>query len=810
MRCSLNWLKEYATGLPSAKAAALALTMSGTEVESISEVGVCVTNVVIAEVLSVGKHPNADKLSLCEVRTDRETYSVVCGAKNMLPGDKVALALVGAELPGGVKIKRSKIRGVESQGMMCSEVELGIKDTSDGIMILPPEVPLGLDIATVIGGRDAVLDVSITPNRADLLSIRGIARELAVVTGAVFKDKTVIVDEAGANIDAAVSVLIADGAPCNRYCARVIKGVTIGPSPDAIRKRLEAAGIRAINNVVDVTNYGMLETGQPLHAFDLDKVDGRRINVRLAREGELIQTLDGKTRTLDPSMLVIADASAPIALAGVMGGKHSEVSDATKDVILEAAWFEPSVVRRTAKKTGLSTDSSYRFERGVDIGGVSSALDMAAGLIVKVAGGVVAKGAIDLYRQRPAESLIRFRTKRAEKILGMTLNDGACLEIFNALGIKIKEVMEGEYLLAAPSFRVDIKTETDLIEEVARVNGYDKIPVDEPVARLTPPASGRLTQLKSHVAGLLVGAGFYEVVNYSFVARPLFELATSAGVKAVEVLNPISDEQSVMRPSLVPSLLENLRYNLQRKNDDVRIFEFAPVFASDHKESTGVKEVWRISGLIYGPRYAEAWNSVKDWTDFYDCKGVVERLFNGLGTGASAMRPLLPSNNITILHPGKSAAVFLDEKEAGYVGELHPDVMARFDIKRPAYVFELDANAILSVDATKAGRRRDYTAVSRFPESVRDIAFIISDSLPYENIVEAIRKLDAKLIESVSVFDVYYGQGIEHGNRSMALRVVYRSTERTLTSEDVDALHAKVAQALASRFDAKVRGEKES
>lgn len=804
MRCSLNWLNEYATGLPSAKAAALALTMSGTEVEGISEVGVCVTGVVTAEVLSVGKHPNADKLSVCDVRTDTETYSIVCGAKNMSPCDKVALALVGAELPGGVKIKRSKIRGVESQGMMCSEVELGIKDTSDGIMLLPSDTPLGLDVGTVLGGRDAVLDVSITPNRADLLSIRGIARELAVVTGAVFKDKTVIVDETGANIDAAVSVLIADGAPCGRYCARVIKGVTIGPSSDAIRKRLEAAGIRAINNVVDVTNYVMLETGQPLHAFDLDKVDGRRINVRLACDGESIQTLDAKVRALDSSMLVIADASGPIALAGVMGGKASEVSDATKDIILEAAWFVPSAVRRTAKKTGLSSDSSYRFERGVDIEGVSSALDMAAGLILKAAGGSIAKGAVDLYRQRPAEALIRFRTKRAEEILGMTINDGACLEIFKALGIKIKEIIEGEYHLAAPSFRMDIKTETDLIEEVARVNGYDKIPVDEPVARLTPPVSGRLTRLKSRVAGLLIGAGFYEVVNYSFVSRPLFELATSAGAKAVEILNPISDEQSVMRPSLAPSLLENLRYNLQRKNADVRIFEFAPVFTSDHKESTGVKEVWKISGLIYGPRYAEAWNSAKEWTDFYDCKAVVERLFDGLGIGASAMRPLLPSDNLTILHPGKSAVVLLDEKEAGYVGELHPDVMARFDIKRPAYVFEMDAAAIMG------RRRRGYTVVSRFPESVRDIAFIIFDSLPYENIVEAIKKLDTKLIESVSVFDVYYGQGIESGSRSMALRVVYRSTERTLMSEEVDALHAKVAQALASRFDAKVRGVKES
>ncbi|MBI5561977.1 MAG: phenylalanine--tRNA ligase subunit beta [Deltaproteobacteria bacterium] len=794
MPCSYNWLKEYAAGLPSPKAAAEALTMSGTEVESVTETGVSAANVVTAEVLTVVKHPNADKLSLCGVRTDKGTHSIVCGAKNMKPGDKVALAMPGAELPGGIKIKKSRIRGVESEGMMCSEHELGIKDASDGILILPPDTPLGVEIGAILGGRDALLEVSITPNRADLLSIRGVARELSAITGAAFKDKEIRVEETGATIDGLVSVSIAEGAPCGRYCARVIKGAVIGQSPAAVKARLEAAGIRSINNVVDVTNYVMLETGQPLHAFDLAKVGGGRINVRLASDGERLETIDGKARVLDPSMLVIADVNGPVALAGVMGGKASEVSDATKDILLEAAWFVPSSVRKTAKKTGLPSESSYRFERGVDIEGARAAIDMAADMIIRLAGGAVAKGVIDVCKEKQSREPVRFRVKRAESLLGTALTGAACLDIFKRLGMDAKDAGEGVLTATPPSFRVDLNCETDLIEEIARINGYDNIPPHPPVARLVTPEIPGSARFRTRAAAVLAGAGFSEVVNYSFVSRRMLELA--GGGEPVEILNPLSDELSVMRQSLAPSLLGNLCYNLQRKNADVRIFEIAPVFQTRPGEKLP-EERWKIAGLMHGSRYGEGWNAPGDRVDFYDCKGEVERLLGQLGAASAAFNP---KGAPVFLHPGKSASIELNGANAGYIGEAHPGVNARLDLKRPVYIFELDAASI-----ARAASPAHYSAIPRFPESARDIAFVIGESMPYEEIIRAIERLDAKLIERVSVFDVYYGEGIEPGYRSMALRIIYRSAERTLRYEEVEELHGLVGRELTSRFGAVIR-----
>src|SRR5574337_662578 len=435
MLFSYNWLKEYVEKLPSPKELADALTMAGVEVESITRTGAELNNVITARILSCAPHPNADRLQLCEVTTDSQKYSIVCGARNMKAGDRVALALPGAKLPNGITIKKSKIRGVESEGMMCSEVEMGIKETSEGIMILPQDTPLGADINSVLGPPDFLLEVGITPNRADLLSIRGLAREISAVLGLGFKDKITTPIEGEEAAEDIASINIEVGAPCRRYCARVIENVKIAPSPDDIRKRLEAHGVRAINNVVDVTNLVLLELGQPLHAFDLDRLSDRTIDVRLAAEGETIETIDGKVRKLDPSMLVIADSKAPVALAGVMGGKGSEVSEATRNILLESAWFEPSSVRRTSRKIGLSTDSSYRFERGVDIKGVRDAIDRAAALINRLAGGKTAKGVIDLYPEELARPEISFRVKRCEDMLGISVRKDDVMDIFRRLGI---------------------------------------------------------------------------------------------------------------------------------------------------------------------------------------------------------------------------------------------------------------------------------------------------------------------------------------------------------------------------------------
>lgn len=811
MLFSYNWLKEYAEKLPSPKEAAERLTMSGTEVEGITELAGACAGVVTAEVVSVGKHPNADRLTFCEVKTDKEVCGIVCGATNMKAGDKVALALPGASLPGGLKIKKSKIRGVESGGMMCSEAELGLKKTVEGIMILPKDTPLGADITQILGLKDWMLDVAVTPNRSDLLSVKGLARELGAITGAGFKEKETSLEETPESVKFKASVKIEENAPCSRYAARVIEGVKVGPSPDFIIRRLEAHGVRAINNVVDVTNYVMIELGQPLHAFDLDKVKGRTIRVRLSQKGEAIETIDNKVRTLDAGMLVIADEAVPIAVAGVMGGKATEVSESTRNILLESAWFDPGSVRRTSRRLALSSDSSYRFERGVDIEGVVRALDMAAGMIKSLAGGAIAGGALDIYPKRFAPAVIEFRINRAGNLLGLPLRKADVTEMFGHLGIGVTEASDGALKAVPPSYRADLVGEADLVEEVARLIGYDKIPTTLPAAALSTGERGSRTEIKERINGILTNAGFFEVINYSFVSSDAFSLTALEGKEGVRILNPLSEEQVVLRESLLPSLLENLRQNLLRKNEEVRIFEIAPVFVSDGRteELSGRNirlpcERWKISALMYGKRFTEAWNSPTEELDFYDVKGAVETLFDGIGLGL----PLDLNNDIDsysrgVFHPGKSARVTLNGKDAGVFGEVNPGIIHKFDLKRPAYLFELDVDFLM--ESASAAKR--YLSLPRFPESTRDIAFIVNEEIPYREILDTIVGLDTKLIEKVELFDVYCGSNIPKGKRSMALRIVYRSVERTLKQSEVDEAHSKVASILTTKFGAAIRGE---
>ena len=792
MLFSYDWIKEYLEGLPPAEELSERLTISGTEIESVKKTGAAFTNVVTAQVITCEKHPNADKLSVCQVKTGKEDLSIVCGAKNMKPGDKVVLAVAGAELPGGLKIKKSKIRGVESQGMMCSEVELGLKDTSEGIMILPQDTPLGVDYSTILGS-DYMMEAGITPNRADLLSIRGIAREASAVTGARFTDKAFPVAENGRPIGETANVTIEGDAPCGRYSARVMENVSIAPSPDEIRNRLEAHGIRSINNVVDVTNLVLLELGQPLHAFDLDKLNGKNIIVRLAKPGERIETIDARERTLDASMLVIADGAVPVAVAGVMGGRGSEVSDTTVNILLESAWFEPSAVRRASKRLGLSTDSSYRFERGVDIEGTIRALDMAANLIAKLSGGTVAKGAIDIYPKKAAPAPIEFRVRRAGEILGVEIGEKELLDIFGRLGIAARAKAAGVIVATPPTARMDLVTEIDLIEEAARIFGYDNIPATLPVAKLAPGDPGELALLRKKIKGVLAGAGLTEVMNYSFVSRESFALGAPQK-EGVAIMNPLTEEQVIMRGSILPSLLENLKYNLARKCEDARIFEIAPVFSAGQKLP---EERQMVSGLIYGARYESGWSFPKETVDFFDAKGVVERLFEAIGIEKAAFE----KGGHPLMHPGKTAVVKVAGRPAGHIGELHPELWARYDLRRPAYLFELDLGVLLKA----AGAVRKYTQLPRFPESERDIAFISGEETPFRDISDSIKSIDAKLIEKVELFDVYYGGNIPPGKKSLAVRVTYRSREGTLTYQEVEDIHGKVTSELKHRFKADIR-----
>lgn len=802
MLYSYNWLKEYIDKLPAPALLAELLTMTGSEVDSVRDLSRGIDGVVTARIEKVAPHPNADKLKLCLVSDGKKTYSIVCGASNMKDGDYVALARPGAALPGGIKIKRVKLRGVESGGMLCSEAELGLKESSEGIMILPQETPLGRDIRDALGLRDFILEVSITPNRADLLSIRGLAREIAAVTGSKFSDKKVKVKEKGREVKGIVKVGIKPGTPCGRYAARVIEGVKIGPSPAYMRRRLEAHGLRPVNNVVDVTNYVLLEAGQPLHAFDLDKIKDGKITVRGSKGAEGIETIDNKERKLAKGMVVIADSTGPLAVGGIMGGRATEVTGDTQNILLESAWFEPTAVRRASRGLGLASDSSYRFERGTDIENVRAALDMAAGLIAECSGGVVAKGAIDIYPEKYKPGRIKFNIKRAGAVLGVPLKKGAVKDIFKRLGVSASGVGD-ELVCRPPSFRMDIKEEIDLVEEAARIFGYDNIPTVLPEAELKVGGLPFRATLKRRIREALSAAGFLEVMNYSFVSEDASSLF-GADEEGIRLLNPLSEDHVVMRESLLHSLLMNLSRNINMKNTGIRIFEVAPVFSPDKKLPQKLpEERWKTSGLIYGTRWKESWNFSSEPVDFYDIKGAVERLLDVVGRPGALGVGDIEDGYKCLFHPGKSASITLDGRLAGAMGEVHPDVMSRFGLKAPAYLFELDLDSLAEVMALK----KKFTPLPRYPASERDLAFILDSGITYGEIISAVKKIDTKLVEKVNLFDVYYGGNVPDGKRSLALRVVYRSREGTLVQEDVEKIHSRVAAELVSRFGAVIRGK---
>ena len=794
MRFSFNWLKEFVDIALSPVELADKLTMAGIEVESVHNPGAEISGVYVAEVVTVGKHPNADRLSLCEVKINDKVYSIVCGAKNMKSGDKVALALDGARLPKGVVIKQSKIRGVESRGMMCSEVELGLAETSEGIMILPSDAKLGVDIKDALDLNDAFLEVSITPNRPDCLSVIGLAREISSVCDVPVKEKSINLKEGSVKTSDRIKISVEDRALCRRYAVRVIEGVKIAQSPDWLRKRLEASGVRPVNNAVDVTNYVMLETGQPLHAFDIAKIAGARLIVRTAKDGEEITAIDNKKRVLKSDMLVISDGNAAQAIAGVMGGKASEVTDSATGIVLESAHFLPGTVRKTSRLLGLSSDSSYRFERGVDAESVGKSLDRAAELMTGISGGTCLSGMPDQYPEKFRPVSVRFDVKRAKNLLGYEIAGKDAAKILTRLGMEVKPSNDA-FDVTPPSFRQDIKNETDLVEELARINGYDKIPVTMPNAAIGASRPSNLFLLKKRAGDALRDFGFNEVINYSFVSKEVFSVASNVGETGFRLSNPLSEEQSVLRRSLVPSLLENLRLNLSNKNEEVNIFERRVAFEPDGKKP---KEVFKLAGLMYGLREGLRWNRPKDLADFYDAKGIIEALFACLGLKEASYEP---EKETKFLHPGKSARVSVKGKPVAIVGELHPDIAEKYDFKKPVYVFEIElAGLVPFFEASKK-----YSRLPKFPESTRDIAFVVANDIPWSEIIGYVLSLDVKLIENVSVFDVYCGQGIPEGKKSVALRIIYRSLERTLTYEEVEATHDAVRKGISGRFGAEIR-----
>ena len=801
MKVTYNWLKEFVDFEHSPEELAHLLTMLGLEVDAIERVGDGMDDVVIAKVIERGQHPNADKLSLCKVDNGKEILNVVCGAQNFKSGDTVVLAQIGATLPGDFKIKRSKIRGEESCGMLCSEKELGLADDSAGIMVLSDGLPLGTPFFEALKIKDTVFEIGLTPNRADCLSVIGIAREIAAKLGKRVKYAQPVVVEKGEAISSIAAVEILDADLCPRYTARYISGCSIAPSPQWLVNRLKAVGQRSINNVVDITNYVLMEYGHPLHAFDFRQIGGRKIVVKRAADGEIFKTLDGQERQLTSADLTICDAGRAVALAGIMGGENSEIAADTADILLESAYFNPSAIRLTSKRLGIHTESSHRFERGADINIVTTALDRASALIAELAGGVVAKGCIDAFPAPKAGRSVAFRIARVKEILGIELDKATVAALFRNLEFTVEELSEAALMVGIPSFRVDIEREIDLVEEVARLYGFENIPATMPVAEVFSDRIPRSQQLERQLRNQLVGQGFNEVINFSFASHldiHRLNLPDSDRRRtAVALMNPLVDEHAVMRTTLLPSLLQTTARNFSLRNFNLRLFEMRRVYWVNPNAELP-DEPLHAAGIMTGMRGAEGWNQAKEPVDFYDLKGVVESIATLFKLPKLSF---IQGGVEPFYHPGKSAAIICDSTLIGTLGEIHPDVQEAFELDRTVYYFELDLAQLVA----KSSDVLPIVTPSRFPDTYRDIAMLIPLNMPSQAVVDCICGVKNDRVTSVEIFDLYTGDKIPAGNKSIAVRVRYGSCERTLTDEETSRIHQKIVNSLVSVLNVSIR-----
>lgn len=804
MIVTYNWLKEYVDFDLTADELSHRLTMAGLEVDLMERIGENLDSVIVARLDEVEPHPEADRLTMCQVNTGSDVIPVVCGAKNHKAGDLVALAQVGSVLPGDFKIKKSKIRGAESRGMLCSEKELGLASESVGIMILAPDLPLGLPVFDALKLKDVRYEIGLTPNRSDCLSQVGVAREVAAISGRSLVLPSVIMSENGPHeIGTLTSVEIVDPEGCPRYMARLIQGVTIGASPEWLVKRLEAVGMRSINNVVDVTNYVLMELGQPLHAFDFNLLRGKRIIVRRAEEGTTFTTLDSHNRQLQATDMVICDAEGPVALAGIMGGENSEVSAATTDILLESAYFDPRTIRRTSKRLGIHSESSHRFERGVDMAMVPLALDRAAALIQDLAGGTVAKGRIDIYPLPVALRTILLGTGSTNRLLGLDLSRDDIARLLTSIQLECETVGTDQLRVTIPLSRHDLERDVDLIEEVARLNGYDRIPVTMPVSQIVPPLENQAANFCRQLRNAVVGLGFSELINYSFLSPSAWEQIRlpieDARRRNVKILNPLTEEQSVMRTSLVPGVLESISRNLSYRSQDLSLFELRPVY--EVADAILPNEKRRLCLAMTGQREPEGWAQNNAAVDFFDLKGVVENIAQSLNLGRLICRS---EQSDVFFHPGKSCALFGGQQGniyLGTLGEIHPQVQDNYDLCQSVYLADLDVEALLSIQADE----HKFIPISRFPDCYRDSAFLLDVSVTAQELLDVVGKTKLANLDQVVLFDTYSGKGIPKGKKSLAIRARYRSGEKTLTEEEINSTHARLVKAVEKNLSAQIR-----
>jgi phenylalanyl-tRNA synthetase beta chain len=810
MKVSLRWLKEFVETELDARTLADRLTNAGIGVEQVFPMVEGLAGVVVGEIedierdlgVSAAGHHNR----LVRVALPDRRFSVICGAPNAAPGVRAAFAPPGARLPGLGEVAAAKIRGVVSEGILCSEKELGISDDHSGLLLLPAEAPLGADLATYLGLDDWILDIETTPNRPDTLSVVGVAREIAALTGAPFRFPKVQVAEAETEAAALAALDIQAPDLCPRFCARVITGLTVKPSPPWLAQRLRAVGLRPINNLVDVTNYVMWELGQPLHAFDLDTLARHTVVVRRARPGERMKTLDGQERAIGPDTALVCDPDHAVGIGGVMGGADSEVTASTTRVLLEAAYWDPGSIRRTSRGLGLSTDAAYRFERGGDIEAPPDVLGRAAQLMADLGGGVVARGVLDAYPDPRPHRRINLRLSRVERVIGAAPPRPEAVRILQALGFAVDDSGE-DVQVVVPSFRRDVYQEDDLVEEIARIWGYEQIPLTLagggeilPVKR--PPAL-RVARVMSRS---LNAAGLTECVTWSFQdpAR-LKRLGWDDPAALITLQNPSSVERSVLRPSLIPGLLEALALNANRQMPDARLFEVGNVFAP-HRPEDGDRpahEELRLGIALTGLRAPRAWfTGPRDRVDVYDAKGLAELALHAAGlTDAATL--LWPAERVpAYLEAGRAAGLVRGPMELGWFGELALAAREAFDLPAPVFVAELSVSALAGLPAPSAR----YEALPRFPAVQRDLAIVVDREVTAGEVEAAIRAMRIGLLTRLTLFDVYTGDQVGRGRRSLAWSLTFQAPDRTLTDAEVNQLHGRIVADIAERFRAEIRG----
>ena len=801
MKVSLSWLKDYISIDMNIDDLADALTMAGLEVEYVSDRYSYLNSVMVGRVVEVETHPNADKLKLCHVDIGNRIIPVVCGAPNIKKGILAPCALPGTVFPNGTLLEKRSIIGEVSEGMLCSAVELGLGANSSGIMELKENLTVGDKLHQALDLSDPVLEIDLTPNRPDCLSVIGTAREIAAFQKTKLTYPVISLPESDEDIADFTSVTILDPDLCPRYSARLVFDIKIAPSPFWLQDRLISLDLKPINNIVDITNFVMMETGQPLHAFDFDRLAENRIVVRAAEEGEKFTTLDQKERLLTTGMLLICDGEKPVALAGVMGGLNSEIEQSTTRILLESAYFDPVCIRKTSKKTGLATDASHRFERGTDPNGTITALNRATQLIAEICNGNIIGNIIDEYPKPVPDRKITLSADSTNRRLGTKLSQNDIKQYLNSIEFKVEKIDDDLLRVIPPSFRVDISSFEDLTEEIARLYGYNHIETTFPLIPAEAVRPSKKIDSRYRIKRLLVGLGFTETITYSFINKlscDRLELKSDDQKRRLmNVLNPIAEDQSVLRTSLIPGLLETMHYNITMQNKNLKLFEIGNVFFNTGKEDSQPDEVEMLAGLWTGKRMDDSWLSRGKSCDFYDIKGAVEELLRNLritNIKFTRMRP----ENCCYTKPGYTAQLFVGNKSIGILGEVLPQVRKNYDLKQQAYIFELNAdNLIELIPDIKSAK-----PLPKFPSTSRDVTLIVDKDIEAFNIIKSVEVLNEDLVESLYLFDVYKGSPIPAGKKSISLRITYRSAFETLEDETINSLQNDITGRLIKEFDA--------